>query len=72
MPAFKDWRHHTSGKRGGTEARGGRQDGEATKRGPSGAVDGKRQGTRVGQGRKVPRDGVRFGQFVFSVIEVFL
>ena len=58
-------------KRGGTEARGGQQDGEAIERGPSSAVDGKRQGTRVGQGRKVPHDGVRFGQFVFSVMDLW-
>ena len=49
MSAFSGWRHLTPGKGGGSETRGGREDGEAAEGGPSGSVDGQPQRARMGK-----------------------
>ena len=53
MPAVQGWRHLTTGKVGSSEARGGREDGEAAEGGSSGPVDGKPQRGRMGEGGEI-------------------
>ena len=58
MSALQGWRHLTTGKGGSSEARGGREDGEAAQRGPQGPVDGKPEGSGVGEAGEVPHGGL--------------
>ena len=58
MSDFSGWSHFTPGAGGCSEARGGREDGEAAERGPQGPVDGKPEGSRVGEAGEVPHGGL--------------
>ena len=49
MSDFSGRSHLTPGKGGGTETRGGGEDGEAAERRPSGSVDGQPQGSWLGE-----------------------
>ena len=53
MSAFSGWRHLTTSTGGSSEARGGWKDGEAAQRGPAGPVDGKPEGSRMGEAGEV-------------------
>ena len=58
MSAFSGWRHLTTSAGGSSEARGGWEDGEAAEGGQAGPVDGKPEGSRVGEAGEVPHGGL--------------
>ena len=72
MPYLKGGCNCSTGKRGGTEKRGGREDGEVDEGGEEGSVDGIAEGTRLGKKRAMSwilvEDG--YGK-KFSMMEVF-
>ena len=53
MSAFSGWRHLTPDAGGGSETRGGREDGEADARGEEGQLDGELGRARVSKERKM-------------------
>ena len=62
MPVVPGWRHLSTGKGGGSKARSGREDGEATEGGSPGPVDGQPQGARMGEAGEMPHADLNEGR----------